>query len=321
MSGQATHPHRSGRVFKNRFGHLRAGWRILAYLACAVILSQIFDLFQDPYLLIQGNALSDQALLWNRFVSKSFQLLAVFIPGVLLLRFVDRRPVALLGLGFYKGALRELVIGMFMGFVLIVVSVSVLWLAGWARFSFNGVSTGLLMYLLGVLIILTISAAYEELLFRGYVFQSLIEGSNIWITLLVFSLLFAAAHLTNEGVTAYSIATTVIAGVFVGVVYFKTRALWMCIGAHFMWNWTMCPLFGIGLSESRFLRRSLFAYEPSEASFIHGQDAMSEIVLGILVLGVTICLWRAKWLRPAERNRSLWRHYPPRYGVEPGNGA
>jgi membrane protease YdiL (CAAX protease family) len=247
-------------------------------------------------------------------------LLSVFISSIVLLRWVDKRPIAILGIGFYKGALRELTIGILIGFALIIISVSILWLTGVASFSFNGFSLGLLRYLLSALVILIISAAYEEILFRGYIFQSLIEGSNFWITLGIYSLLFGAAHLSNEGITIVSIAVTIIAGVFLGVIYFKTRALWMCIGAHFIWNWTMAPLFGMGLNESKFLRRSMFTYNPSESFFIQGQDVMGDIIQGILVLALTIYLWKATWLKPAEYNRNLWSKYPPKYGTDPKMG-
>lgn len=305
------------KIFENRFGHLRAGWRIFIYIALVVIISKLLDLFENSFLLIQGDHLSDYALLWNRFVSKSLQLLAVFMPGIVLLKWVDKRPIALLGIGFYKGTLKELSTGMLMGLILMPLSISILWLTGVATFSFNGFSMDLLLYLLSVLGIFIISAAYEEILFRGYIFQSLIEGSNFWITLGIYSLLFGAAHLSNEGITIFSIVVTVISGVFLGVVYFKTRALWMCIGVHFIWNWTMAPLFGMGLSDSKFLRRSLFTYQPSESLFINGQDVMSEIILGVLLIALTIYLWKAKWLRPAEYNRKLWSRYPSKYGTEP----
>lgn len=317
MSARQKSTFKQLKIFKNRFGHLRAGWRIFIYIAFVAILFKLLNLFENSFLLIRGENLSDYPLLLNRFVSKFFQLLSVSIPGIVLLRWIDKRPITLLGIGFYKGALRELSIGMLMGFILIILSISILWLAGWASFSFNGFSTSLLLYLFSVLVVLVISAAYEEILFRGYIFQSLIEGSNVWITLGIYSLLFGAAHLSNEGITIFSIAVTVFAGVFVGIIYFKTRALWMCIGVHFIWNWTLGPLFGMGLSGSKFLKRSMFAYKPSESFFIHGQDALSEIVQGILIIALTIYIWKAKWLKPAECNRKLWSYYPPKYGTEP----
>jgi hypothetical protein len=64
----------------------------------------------------------------------------------------------------------------------------------------------------------------------------MIEGSSFCISLGIYSLLFGAAHLSNEGITVYSIAVAVMAGAFLGILYIKTRALWMCIGVHFIWN-------------------------------------------------------------------------------------
>jgi hypothetical protein len=285
-----------------------------------IILYRLADLIVNSVLLIPGENLSDYAVLWNRFASKFIQLLSVLIPGIVLLKWVDKRPATLLGIGFYKGVLRELLIGILMGFALIIISVSILWLTGMASFSFNGLSSGLLLYISSVLVILAISAAYEEILFRGYIFQALIEGSNFWISVGIYSLLFGAAHLSNKGITVFSIAVTIIGGVFLGIIYFKTRALWMCIGAHFIWNWAMAPLFGMGLNESKFLRRSMFTYNPSESFFIQGQDVMGDMIMGILLLALTIYLWKAKWLKPAEYNRNLWSKYPPKYGVDPEMG-
>jgi membrane protease YdiL (CAAX protease family) len=305
------------RIFKNRFGHFRAGWRIFFYIASVIILSKLLDSLGNSLLSIRGENLSDYSLLLNRFVSKFIKFLSVFIPSIVLLKWVDKRPVTLLGTGCYKGSLRELSTGMLMGLIMGTVCVSILRLTGWASFSFNGFSIDMLLYLLSCLVVLVVSASYEEILFRGYIFQSLIEGSNFWITLVVFSLLFGAGHIENAGVTFFGLAFTVIAGVFLGVIYFKTRALWMCIGVHFMWNWTMAPIFGMGVSESRFLRRSLFSYKPWESGFIGGPDTISEIIQGIVLIALTIYIWKANWLKPAEHNKKLWAKYPPKYGTEP----
>ena len=292
------------KIFKNRFGHFRAGWRIFFYIVFIVALFRLMDLLGNS-LLIQGENLSDYSLLLNRFVDKFLTLLVV-----------DKRPVTLLGTGFYKGFLKELSIGMIMGLIMGIGSATILWLTGWASFSLNGFSIDMLLYLLSVLVILVISASYEEILFRGYIFQSLIEGSNFWITLVVFSLLFGASHIDNAEITALGVAFTVVAGVFLGLMYFKTRALWMCIGVHFMWNWSMA-IFGMGISGSPFLRRSLFSYKPGESGIIGGAEAISEIIQGLIMIALTIYIWKANWLKPGEYNRKLWLKYPPKYGTRP----
>jgi membrane protease YdiL (CAAX protease family) len=297
------------KVFRNRFGHFRAGWRILFYLAITIGLHASLDSFVDSFLLIQGEDLSDYSLLQNRLVSKSMKLLFVLVPGLVLLKWVDRRPVSLLGLGFYGRASRELFTGMLMGLVLVVGSVVILRMTGLASFSFNGFSVDLLIYLLGTLGVLAVSACYEETLFRGYVFQSLIEGSNFWIAVGVYSLLFGLSHIDNPEATVYMVAFAVVAGVFLGTMYYRTRALWMCIGVHFVWNWTMGPIFGMGVSGSRFLRRTLFTYKPSESGFIIGAEPMSEIIFGLIMIVITTYVWKARWMKPAEYNRRLWEPY------------
>ena len=303
------------KIFKNRFGHFRAGWRIFFYIVFIVVLFRLIDLFGNSFL-IQDDNLSDYSLLWNRFVDKFFKLIIVLIPGIVLLKWVDKRPITLLGTGCYKGFLRELVIGMIMGLIMGSVCVCILWLTGWASFSFNQFSMDMLLYVLSCLVILIISASYEEILFRGYVFQSLIEGSNFWITLVIFSLLFGASHIDNPEITTLGLVFTVVAGVFLGVIYFKTRALWMCIGVHFMWNWTMA-VFGMGISGSPFLRRSLFSYKPSEAGFMGGADAISELIQIFIMFVLTIYIWKVNWLKPVEYNKKLWEKYPAKYGALP----
>ena len=304
-------------IFKNRFKHFRTVWRIIFYMVLFIILSKIFDPIVNSYLLVQGENLSDYELLLNRFVSKGFNFLAVLLPGLLLLIGLDKRPVDLLGLGFCKGNIKELSIGMIIGLITGILSITLISLVGSASFSLNEIQFDLIIYLIGVLVVAIISAAFEEIAFRGYMFQSLIEGTNFLITLVIFSLLFGAAHLSNEGATIFTIMFTISAGIFLGVVYFKTRALWMCIGMHFMWNWTVGPLFGMGLSESRFLRRSLFSYEPLEIGWFGGVDATGEIIQTIILVILTIIIWKAKWLKPAEYNKRLWSKYPPKYDTEP----
>ncbi len=305
------------KIFRNRFGHFRAAWRIFFYIAFMIALFRILDFLGNSFLFIQGENLSDYSLLLNRLISKLLALLSVFIPGVVLLKWVDKRPVSLLGTGYYKGFLRELSIGMLLGFLMVTATALILWLTRWASFSFNGFSIVMFLYLLGCFVVLVISASYEEVLFRGYVFQSLIEGNNFWIALVIFSLLFGSAHISNPEMTIFTLAVTVFAGIFLGVMYFRSRALWMCIGVHFMWNWTMAPVFGMGISRSVFLKRSLFSYEPSASVFVNGVDAMSELIQGILLVVLTIFIWKAKWLKPEEYNRKLWAKYPPKYGAEP----
>jgi len=111
--------------------------------------------------LIPTENMSDFSVLWNRLISKCIMFLSVLIPGIVLLKYVDKRPIAILGIGIYKGALRELSVGMLIGFGLITFTVFIIWLIGAAAFSFNGFSADLIQYVVCVLIVLIISASYD----------------------------------------------------------------------------------------------------------------------------------------------------------------
>jgi len=303
------------KLFKNRFGHFRAGWRIVFYVAAVIPLFKLLDLFGESPLMALGDNPGDYRLLATRFIMKFLVFLAVLFPGLALLKWVDKRPAALLGTGFYRGAIKELGIGMLLGFILVGLTALVLWASGAAVFTFNGISLSMLLYLAAVLAVLAVSAAYEEVLFRGYIFQALIEGSSFWIAIGIFSLVFGAAHLSNDNISVVSITGTVAAGAFLGVLYYKTRALWIGIGAHCIWNWMVGPATGLG--ESKFLRRTLFSSGPSPSGPFAKIDTMSDIVLGILCLALAAYLWKAKWLKPAECNRKRWAAYPAKFGAEP----
>ena len=84
-----------------------------------------------------------------------------------------------------------------------------------------------------------------------------------------------------------------------------------------MWNWIMAPVFGYGVSGSKFLRKSLFSYQPSESCLLGDAEAAGVIIQGLIMIALAVYAWKAKWLKPAEYNRSLWTRYPAGYGIEP----
>jgi len=297
-------------VFRNRSGHIRVLWRIALYILLIIGLSGVVDQVVGDSLLIGGENPGDYALLVNRFTSKLIKFFCVLIPAIVLLKWLDRRPVALLGMGRYKGAVPELLIGMLLSIAVVGTSALILWLTHVGSFSFNGFSVDMLLYAAACLMVLAVSAAYEEVLFRGYVFQAVIESANFGVAVLLFALLFGLAHLQNAGTSAFSIAFAVLAGVFLGLLYYRTRALWMAIGAHCMSNWCVGPVFGMATS-SPFLRRTVFTYTPAEA-YVGRVDAIGDGVLTLGLLVLTTYLWQARWLKSAESNTTLWAPYPPR---------
>ncbi|MDQ6803182.1 MAG: CPBP family intramembrane metalloprotease [Acidobacteriota bacterium] len=91
------------------------------------------------------------------------------------------------------------------------------------------------------------AAVHEELLFRGYLFQKMRMWSRtgaIGIT----SIVFAALHLSNRGVSTIAIFNLIIAGVLLALAYERYQRLWFPIGIHFVWNVLSGPILGYGVS-------------------------------------------------------------------------
>jgi hypothetical protein len=85
------------------------------------------------------------------------------------------------------------------------------------------------------------------MLFHGYAFQLLIRSLGAFATILPASVLFGMAHASNQNATLLGLVNTAFWGVLLGYAYWRTGALWLPIGLHFGWNFTL-PLFGVNLS-------------------------------------------------------------------------
>jgi len=98
------------------------------------------------------------------------------------------------------------------------------------------------------LLLLAVASLAEEVAFRGYPFQRLIEAMGPTLATLAFSIAFAGLHMFNPSANRASFLITVFSSWLLSVAYLRTRALWVCWGWHFAWNASMCVLFGLPVS-------------------------------------------------------------------------
>src|SRR5450432_3267591 len=110
-----------------------------------------------------------------------------------------------------------------------------------------------------VMFLLIAGATGEELLFRGYGFQVLLADWGPYATIVPVGVIFALLHGGNPSATWFSTANTAGFGILFGYAYLRSRDLWLPIGLHFGWNFTL-PLFGVNVSG---LRMKVTGYEMS----------------------------------------------------------
>jgi len=105
--------------------------------------------------------------------------------------------------------------------------------------------------------VLLAGSAGEEILFHGYGFQTLLGAWGPFTTVLTVGAVFGALHGSNPHFTGLALVNTAGFGALFGWAFLRSGGLWMPIGLHFGWNFTL-PLFGVNLSG---LRIKLTGYE------------------------------------------------------------
>ena len=99
-------------------------------------------------------------------------------------------------------------------------------------------------------LLLAAGAVGEEMFFRGYGFQVLLATCGPWATVVPVGVVFALLHSANPNATWLGIVNTAGFGILFGYAYLRSRDLWLPIGLHFGWNFTL-PLFGVNVSGLR----------------------------------------------------------------------
>lgn len=212
---------------------LRVGWRLLLFIIVAVFtgLALFFPISVPLQWLITQLLRPDPsraAILYEGILAPALLAASWFMVTA-----VDRRPWRSLGLPWSWKYLPQFFWGVALGFVLIGTGVLfALFVQGaaWESFPLNGQTLKLLVF---SLIAWSGVALLEELFFRGYLLQTLIEGLGIVPAALLSSLFFGLAHYDNAPQHGLYVLDAAASGLLMALMVLKTRALWMAIGFHF----------------------------------------------------------------------------------------
>jgi membrane protease YdiL (CAAX protease family) len=91
------------------------------------------------------------------------------------------------------------------------------------------------------------AAVHEELVFRGYPYQRL-RTLGRGPAIAVSSLVFAALHLGNRGITPPAVVNLILGGVLLALAFERYGRLWFPIGLHLTWNLLSGPVLGYDVS-------------------------------------------------------------------------
>ena len=321
-------------IFKNGEGEFRSGWRILTFF----ILFQIFLIIIGGIvvglgIIISGNYNAAAELLIEPSsnqpvttqgliritVTRSALLVSTLAASAVCARLLERRSFASVGYKLHKGWLKDFSLGHLLGAATLALAVAIAAVAGAVTFYGRASNTAtILANAVILLFVFLIAAAFEEVLVRGFIFQALLHNFQImlgrWgaaVPIAVTSLAFGFMHMLNPNATVFAVANTMLAGVWLGVAYLKTRSLWLATALHAAWNFTMVFVFGLPVSGiTSYKEMAIMAGEPRPPLWLsggnYGPEGGAAATLALIICTIAIIKLRA--FRASEEMMLAIRH-------------
>lgn len=228
-------------------GRLRTPWKWAGFLA--VLLASVFVLS------IVGVAVARPSTSWEQQTIAFWSMLVgAWFAHLVMLRWVDQRPLSFVGLARFQAAPWRLGIGLLVGSLAILLPSGALLLAKWlmaepTSASAAGAATGSWWRYAAMMAIFFLPQSFaEELVSRGYLLATAREAIGWRGALLLTSVIFGLLHLGNPGADLRSIALVTLAGVFLGGILLLTDSLYAAWMAHFAWNWSMAAVLHTAVS-------------------------------------------------------------------------
>jgi membrane protease YdiL (CAAX protease family) len=214
------------------------------------------------------------------------ELLVTIATTALFWHVFEKRNWSQLGVRLEQTWSRYLLVGVCVAVALSAVLFFTGFTVGWVEITGISFDTERLIF---TLVFLLVMASAEELLFRGYILQSLERSSGMIMGVAVSSFLYGLMHLGNPEADLMAFIGIVAHGIFLCIIFLASRSLWLPIGFHWMWNVAQGVVFGLPVSgysferilQSKLIGTSLF-YSPSG----FGPEAGLFSVLCLFVIGV-----------------------------------
>ena len=278
---------------------LRAGWRILLFLILFWLLAALIFVIRPLF----GDVSKREFLADYSLIIVGILALAATIAVKIARKKLDKKSWVSLGLRISTNTWKDLLFGFMLSGIMAGTFLGALWAIGVVEIdiqsltaSHSGPAEGFASYMKviswGSLVLLFLEhllvGYWEELVFRGYLLQNMIEGMGLQLAVVISCIGYGLIHAGNPNAGLLSTGIIVLFGFLRIYGYLATKMLWLSMGMHIGWNFFQGPVFGFAASghqkatwlQLRFL---------SESSWLTGGDFGPEGSLLMLpILGLAI---------------------------------
>lgn len=148
------------------------------------------------------------------------------------------------GIGINSFTLKEFFWGILFGLIPILLTLFIIYLSDVKITKTDYAFEQHLSFIYFLLVLVLI----EEFIFRGIIFQAILERFGKIQAVIVFCILFVIAHLFNPNINLIAIINIFIASLLLSIMYIQTRSLWLPIAFHFSWNFFQASLLNSKIS-------------------------------------------------------------------------
>lgn len=202
-----------------------------------------------------------------------------------------------------KSFLPQMGLGLLLGLVFISLIILIISLFGGYRIT--GTNKALVM--LPVFIMAIQAGVFEEVLSRGAIFRIVEDGLGTWWSVLISALIFGFLHIWNPNATVFSsLSIAITAGVILALFYVITRKLWIPIGIHIAWNFTLGGIYGAPVSGGE--KNGLLISEMNGSELLTGGEFGPEASIVTVIFFLFVGLILSNYaIRKKVIKKPMWK--------------
>ena len=250
------------------------------------------------YSLAEAAAPKPARIMWPHLLAAAAVMLAYWVY----VRVLEGRPVFEFAL---RGAAVELATGCGIGAAAVVTVLAVLYTGGgYHPLTLNPWSLEIAIPIAEMAFV----GVFEEILCRAVIFRLAEESFGSRAALMLSALLFGLAHIPGGRLGALAFIVAMVAGLVFSGAFMLTRTLWLCVGIHAAWNYTLGSIFSISVSgrPAHGLVNGTLSGPEWLTGGAYGLEG-SAVTLAVLSLLAAALLWQAGRKGQVVK----WRALPP----------
>jgi len=220
---------------------LRAGWRVLIFLAIGTVIAKFIRLIRGHHAPSKVNLDIPGPMIVREWVG-----FFVFAFAAWIMSRIEKQPWGNYGLPLKKAFRSRFWIGASFGFA------ALSGVMGFLRLTHCYYIDGLALHGIGIWKYAGIWAIgflgvglVEEFTSRGYIQYTLASGMGFWPAALLTAAVFTFGHYFNPGETFLGLTDVFLFGMLACFIWWRTGDLWLAVGFHAFWDWGLSYFYSV----------------------------------------------------------------------------